>query len=62
MSWFVGKSVSGYAAIIITLPLIGSFITLSLSIMEKYLAKIYAKVKCRPLVSLNILLELMKTK
>ena len=44
-----GRSVSGFATIIITLLLIGSFIMISLGIIGEYVAKIYEEVKSRPL-------------
>jgi len=47
-SWYHGNSVSGFATIIITLLLIGSFIMISLGIIGEYIAKIYKEVKARP--------------
>ena len=43
-----GKAVSGFATIIISLLLIGSFIMMSLGIIGEYIAKIYEEVKGRP--------------
>jgi polyisoprenyl-phosphate glycosyltransferase len=43
-----GQAVSGYATIIISLLLIGSFIMISLGIIGEYIAKIYEEVKSRP--------------
>lgn len=43
-----GQAVSGYATIIISLLLIGSFIMISLGIIGEYIAKIYEEVKARP--------------
>jgi len=43
-----GHAVSGYATIIITLLLIGSFIMISLGIIGEYIARIYEEVKARP--------------
>ena len=43
-----GQAVSGFATIIITLLLIGSFIMISLGIIGEYIAKIYEEVKSRP--------------
>ena len=43
-----GKAVSGFATIIISLLLIGSFIMISLGIIGEYIAKIYEEVKGRP--------------
>lgn len=47
-SWFNGNAVSGFATIIITLLLIGSFIMISLGIVGEYIAKIYDEIKARP--------------
>ncbi len=47
-SWYHGVSVSGFATIIITLLLIGSFIMISLGIIGEYIAKIYEEIKARP--------------
>lgn len=47
-SWFQGSAVSGFATIIITLLLIGSFIMISLGILGEYVAKIYEEIKSRP--------------
>lgn len=43
------QAVSGFATIIITLLLIGSFIMISLGVIGEYIAKIYEEVKARPL-------------
>jgi hypothetical protein len=43
-----GQAVSGFATIIISLLLIGSFIMISLGIIGEYIAKIYEEVKARP--------------
>lgn len=48
ISWARGGAVSGFATVIITLLLIGSFIMISLGIMGEYIAKIYEEVKSRP--------------
>jgi hypothetical protein len=48
-SWHQGEAVSGFATIIITLLLIGSFIMISLGIIGEYIAKIYEEIKARPL-------------
>lgn len=47
-SWFNGSSISGFATLIITLLLLGSFIMISLGILGEYIAKIYDEVKARP--------------
>lgn len=47
-SWVSGTAVSGFATIIITLLLLGSFIMISLGIMGEYIAKIYEEIKSRP--------------
>jgi len=47
-SWYHGQAVSGFATIIITLLLVGSFIMISLGIIGEYIAKIYEEIKARP--------------
>jgi glycosyltransferase involved in cell wall biosynthesis len=47
-SWFQGKAVSGFATIIITVLIIGSFIMISLGIVGEYIAKMYEEIKGRP--------------
>jgi len=47
-SWFHGRAVSGFATMILTLLIIGSFIMISLGIIGEYIAKIYEEVKARP--------------
>jgi glycosyltransferase involved in cell wall biosynthesis len=47
-SWAHGHAVSGFATIIITLLLLGSFIMISLGILGEYLAKVYDEIKARP--------------
>ena len=47
-SWARGEAVSGFATIIITLLIIGSFVMISLGIIGEYIAKIYTEVKHRP--------------
>lgn len=47
-SWHQGRAVSGFATIIITLLLIGSFIMISLGVIGEYIAKIYEEIKARP--------------
>jgi polyisoprenyl-phosphate glycosyltransferase len=49
ISLFNHRAVSGFATIIITLLLIGSFIMISLGIIGEYIAKIYEEIKSRPL-------------
>lgn len=48
ISWYRGEAVSGFATIIITLLLIGSFIMISLGVIGEYIAKIYEEIKERP--------------
>jgi glycosyltransferase involved in cell wall biosynthesis len=48
ISWYLGKSISGFATTIGTLLIIGSFIMISLGIIGEYLAKIYEEIKARP--------------
>ena len=47
-SWLHGNAVSGFATMIITLLLIGSFIMISLGVIGEYIAKIYDEIKARP--------------
>lgn len=47
-SWFHGKSLSGFATIVITLLIVGSSIMISLGVLGEYVAKIYDEVKRRP--------------
>lgn len=47
-SWSQGKAVSGFATMIMTLLLIGSFIMISLGVIGEYIAKIYDEIKQRP--------------
>ncbi len=47
-SWFAGETVSGFATVIGTLLLIGSFVMISLGIVGEYIAKIYEEIKARP--------------
>ncbi len=47
-SIFEGRAVSGFATIIISILIIGSFIMISLGIIGEYIAKIYEEVKARP--------------
>ncbi len=48
ISLIKGQAVSGFATIIMTLLLIGSFIMISLGVIGEYIAKIYEEVKARP--------------
>lgn len=48
-SWFQGRAVDGFATIIMTLLIIGSFIMISLGVIGEYIAKIYEEVKNRPI-------------
>lgn len=48
ISWFLGYAVSGFATIIVTLLILGSFIMISLGIIGEYIAKIYDEIKHRP--------------
>jgi hypothetical protein len=43
-----GKSVSGFATVILLLLIIGSLLMISLGIIGEYLARIYEEVKRRP--------------
>ena len=48
-SWIHGRAVSGFATLIITELIIGSFIMISLGIIGEYIAKIYDEMKGRPI-------------
>jgi glycosyltransferase involved in cell wall biosynthesis len=48
ISWHRGRAVSGFATIIMTLLIVGSFIMISLGIIGEYIAKIYDEIKQRP--------------
>ena len=43
-----GRSVSGFATVILLLLIIGSLLMISLGIIGEYLARIYEEVKQRP--------------
>jgi len=47
-SWIQGEAVSGFATLIVTILILGSFIMLSLGIMGEYIAKMYDEIKLRP--------------
>ncbi len=61
-SWYQGNAVSGFATIIITLLLIGSFIMISLGIIGEYIAKIYEEIKCRPPYLIKSTVGVVETK
>lgn len=48
ISWARGLAVSGFATLITTLLIVGSFVMISLGILGEYVAKIYDELKCRP--------------
>lgn len=48
-SWTQGRAVSGFATIVITLLILGSFAMISLGIIGEYIARIYEEVKKRPI-------------
>jgi hypothetical protein len=48
-SWIQGRAVSGFATIVITLLILGSFTMISLGIIGEYIARIYEEVKKRPI-------------
>jgi len=48
VGWLQGRAVSGFATMIITLLILGSFIMISLGIIGEYIAKIYDEIKQRP--------------
>lgn len=57
LSWLRGDAVSGFATIIFTLLLIGSFIMISLGVIGEYIAKIYDETKQRPSFIIDRLYE-----
>lgn len=57
ISWVRGDSISGFATMIITLLLIGSFIMISLGVIGEYIAKIYDEIKQRPTFIIDQLQE-----
>jgi len=48
-SWTQGRAVSGFATIVMTLLILGSFTMISLGIIGEYIARIYEEVKKRPI-------------
>jgi glycosyltransferase involved in cell wall biosynthesis len=48
LSWWRGAAVSGFATLILTILIVGSFIMISLGIIGEYIAKIYEEIKRRP--------------
>jgi glycosyltransferase involved in cell wall biosynthesis len=48
LSWWQGEAVSGFATIIFTTLILGSFIMISLGVIGEYIAKIYDELKARP--------------
>jgi hypothetical protein len=48
LSWWRGTAVSGFATLILTILIVGSFIMISLGIIGEYIAKIYEEIKRRP--------------
>jgi glycosyltransferase involved in cell wall biosynthesis len=48
VGWFQGRAVTGFATMIITMLILGSFIMISLGIIGEYIAKIYDEIKQRP--------------
>lgn len=47
-SWTQGRAVSGFATVVLTLLILGSFTMISLGIIGEYIARIYEEVKKRP--------------
>lgn len=48
ISWWRETAASGFATLIFTILVVGSFIGISLGIIGEYIAKIYEKIKRRP--------------
>ncbi|MEP6924660.1 MAG: glycosyltransferase family 2 protein [Pyrinomonadaceae bacterium] len=55
--WVAGRSVSGFATVILLLLYIGSLLMISLGIIGQYLARIYDEVKRRPRYVIGRLIE-----
>ena len=56
-SFFVGRAVSGWTSIMLSMWFIGSMILLSIGVIGKYIANIFAEVKRRPLYHIDTFLD-----
>ena len=55
-SFFVGRAVSGWTSIMLSMWFIGAMILLSIGVIGKYIANIFAEVKRRPLYHIDTFL------
>ncbi len=56
-SFFVGRAVSGWTSIMLSMWFIGAMILLSIGVIGKYIANIFAEVKRRPLYHIDAFLD-----
>ena len=56
-SFFVGRAVSGWTSIMLSMWFIGAMILLSIGVIGKYIANIFAEVKRRPLYHMDTFLD-----
>ena len=56
-SFFVGRAVSGWTSIMLSMWFIGAMILLSIGVIGKYIANIFAVVKRRPLYHIDTFLD-----
>ena len=48
LSWIAGKTIEGWASLMIVFLLVSSFQTLALGVIGEYIGKIYLETKRRP--------------
>lgn len=56
-SFFMGRAVSGWTSIMLSMWFIGAMILLSIGVIGKYIANIFAEVKRRPLYHIDTFLD-----
>lgn len=56
-SFFMGRAVSGWTSIMLSMWFIGAIILLSIGVIGKYIANIFAEVKRRPLYHIDTFLD-----
>ena len=56
-SFFVGRAVSGWTSIMLSMWFIGAMVLLSIGVIGKYIANIFAEVKRRPLYHIDTFLD-----
>ena len=59
-AYFMGRAVSGWPSIILSIWLVGAFILIGLGIIGEYVGKIYAEVKNRPRYNIDTTIGLDK--